>query len=57
MVLYAFLLGGFFAVLWRRERRDQWRLFWQIFGGLLAGALLLGWLMYLLPPGPPAPGP
>lgn len=57
MTLYAFLLGGFFAVLWRRERRDQWRLFWQVFGGLLAGALVLGWLMYLLPPGPPPAGP
>ena len=31
MVLYAALLGLFFAVLWRRERRAQVILFCQIF--------------------------
>jgi hypothetical protein len=57
MVLYAGLLGVFFAVLWRRERRAQVKLFLQIFLGLVGGAVALGWLMYLLPSGPPAPIP
>jgi hypothetical protein len=57
MVLYAGLLGLFFATLWRRERRRQVTLFLQIFLGLLGGAVALGWLMYLLPSGPPAPIP
>jgi len=57
MVLYAGLLGVFFATLWRRERQAQVRLFLQIFLGLLGGAIGLGWLMYLLPSGPPAPIP
>lgn len=57
MTLYAVVLGVFFATLWRRERRDQRRLFLQVFGGLMGGAILLGWLMYLLPSGPPQPFP
>lgn len=57
MLLYAALLGVFFATLWRRERRRQLVLFAQIFFGLVGGAILLGWLMYLLPSGPPAPIP
>jgi len=57
MVLYAGLLGAFFAVLWRRERRAQVKLFLQIFLGLVGGAVALGWLMYLLPSGPAAPIP
>jgi uncharacterized membrane protein YfcA len=57
MTLYAALLGVFLAVLWRRERRAQVKLFLQIFGSLLLGAVLLGWLMYFFPSGPPAPIP
>ncbi len=57
MTLYAFLLALFFAALWRRERRAQIKLFAQIFGGLMVGAILLGWLMYFFPSGPPAPIP
>lgn len=57
MVLYAALLGVFFAALWRRERRPQVKLFLQIFVGLVGGAIVLGWLMYLLPSGPPTPIP
>jgi hypothetical protein len=57
MTLYAVVLGVFFATLWRRERRDQRRLFLQVFGGLMGGAILLGWLMYLFPSGPPQPFP
>ena len=57
MALYAFLLSLFFAVLWRRERRAQLRLFFELFGGLVGGGMVLGWLMYFLPSGPPAPIP
>jgi len=57
MTLYAALLGVFFAALWRRERRAQVKLFLQVFGSLMLGAALLGWLMYFLPSGPPAPIP
>jgi len=57
MALYALLTGLFFAALWRRERRDQVRLFLQIFLGLLFGGILVGWLMYSFPSGPPSPIP
>jgi len=57
MVLYALLLGVFFAALWKRQRAAQVRLFLQVFGGLVGGAIVLGWLMYFLPSGPPAPLP
>jgi uncharacterized membrane protein YfcA len=57
MTVYAAILGVFFAALWKRERREQIRLFLKIFGSLMVGAFLLGWLMYFLPPGPPQPFP
>ena len=57
MLVYALLLSLFFATLWRRERREQTRLFLELFGGLVGGAIVLGWLMYYLPSGPPAPMP
>ena len=57
MILYAALLGLFFAVLWRRERRLQIKLFLQIFLGLVVGAIVLGWLMLPFPDGPPSPIP
>lgn len=57
MVTYAFLVGVFLAVLWRRERRQQLKLFLQIFLGMVVGGLALAWLMYFFPSGPPAPIP
>jgi len=57
MLLYALLLAVFFAALWRRRRREQARLFLQLFIGLVAGGLLVAWLMYPFPSGPPAPIP
>lgn len=57
MVLYALLVSVFFATLWRRERRGQIKLFLQMFLGLVFGALLLAWLMYPFPSGPPVPFP
>ena len=57
MVLYALLVSVFFAALWRRERRDQLILFLQLFLGMVVGGLLVAWLMYPFPAGPPAPIP
>ncbi len=57
MVLYALLVSLFFSLLWRRGRREQVKLFLQIFLGMVGGGLLVAWLMYPFPPGPPAPIP
>jgi hypothetical protein len=57
MCLYALILALFFAALWKRDRRQQVVLFLQVFIGLMGGAIVLGWIMYFLPPGPPAPIP
>lgn len=53
MLAYAFLISLFFAVLWRDDLPSQRRLFLQMFLGLVVGALLLAWLMYPFPAGPP----
>lgn len=57
MILYAFLVSVFFALLWKRERKQQVKLFLQLFVGMAGGALLLAWLMYPFPSGPPTPFP
>ena len=57
MVVYALIVSLFFTVLWRRERREQVKLFLQIFLGMVGGGLLVAWLMYPFPSGPPAPIP
>ena len=57
MTLYALLVSLFFAILWKRERKSQIKLFLQIFGCMVGGALLLAWLMYPFPSGPPTPFP
>ena len=57
MVLYALLVSAFFSLLWRRGRREQIKLFLQIFIGMVGGGLLVAWLMYPFPSGPPAPIP
>lgn len=57
MVVYSLLVSTFFAVLWRRETRDQVLLFLQLFVGMVVGGLLIAWLMYPFPSGPPAPIP
>ena len=57
MVVYALLVSLFFTLLWRRERKEQVRLFLQLFLGMVGGGLLVAWLMYPFPPGPPAPIP
>jgi cytochrome bd-type quinol oxidase subunit 2 len=57
MVLYALIVSLFFTLLWRRDRREQVKLFLQIFLGMVGGGLLIAWLMYPFPSGPPAPIP
>lgn len=57
MNVYALMIGVFFAVLWRRERKAQVKLFLQIYLGLIGGGLLLAWLMFPFPMEPPAPIP
>lgn len=57
MVLYASLLSVFFSVLWRRALREQAKLFLQLFLGMVGGGLLVAWLMYPFPSGPPTPFP
>lgn len=57
MVANALLVSVFFAFLWRQERSERIKLFWQIFLGMVLGGLLLAWLMYPFPSGPPAPIP
>jgi hypothetical protein len=57
MCLYALLLAVFFSTLWRRRRRDQLVLFLQLLVGMVGGGLLIAWLMYPFPSGPPAPIP
>ena len=57
MVLYALIVSLFFTLLWRRERKEQIKLFLQIFLGMVVGGLVVAWLMYPFPSGPPAPIP
>ena len=57
MMLYALIVSLFFTLLWRRGRKEQIRLFLQIFLGMVVGGLLVAWLMYPFPSGPPAPIP
>ena len=57
MVVYSLLVSVFFTALWRRDRREQRKLFLQLFLGMVGGGLIAAWLMYPFPPGPPAPIP
>lgn len=49
LVLFAFFVSLVFAVLLRDEPRAQLRTGAMMFGGFIATALLLGWLMRPLP--------
>ena len=57
MTLYALLVSAFFAFLWRHDARARWKLFLQLFLGMVLGGIVVGWLMYPFPQGPPAPIP
>jgi hypothetical protein len=49
MAVYALLVSGFFALLWRDSPRDRLRLFGILLAALLLGGLALAWLMYPFP--------
>jgi hypothetical protein len=49
MAVYALLASAFFALLWREEKRERWKLFGVLLGSLLLGGLLVAWLMYPFP--------
>ena len=57
MVHYALLVSAFFTLLWRRHKKARLRLFLQLLFGLVCGGLVLAWLMYFFPSGPPSPIP
>jgi heme/copper-type cytochrome/quinol oxidase subunit 4 len=49
LAIFAFFVSLVFAVLMKDGAREQLRLGALMFGGFLAAAILLGWLMYPLP--------
>ena len=49
LVLFALLVSAVFAALSRDDPRAQLRTGAMMFGGFVAAALVLGWLMYPMP--------
>jgi hypothetical protein len=49
LIVFAFFVSLVFAVLLRDEPREQLRTGAFMFGGFIAAAILLGWLMFPLP--------
>jgi hypothetical protein len=49
MVIFAFFVSLVFAVIARDDARQQLRFGALMFGGFLASAVVLGWLMYPFP--------
>ena len=49
LVLFAFFVSLVFAVIAKDAVRDQLRIGGLMFGGFLAAAVVLGWLMYPFP--------
>ncbi len=49
MVLYALLVSLVFAMLLKDDRPEQIRTGAMMFGGFVAAALVLSWLMYPFP--------
>lgn len=49
LIVFAFLVSAVFATLNRDDPRAQLRSGALMFGGFIAAAVLLGWLMYPLP--------
>ncbi len=49
LVVFALLVSCVFAALLRDDPREQVTAGAKMFGGFLAAALVLGWLMYPLP--------
>ncbi len=51
LVLYAFFVSVVFAALMRDSALEQLRIGAMMFGGFVAAAYVLGWLMYPFPLG------
>lgn len=49
LVLFAFFVSAVFALLSKDEAREQVRFGTLMFGGFIAAAIVLGWLMYPFP--------
>jgi hypothetical protein len=49
LVIFAFFVSLVFAVIAKDDARSQLRFGGLMFGGFLASALVLGWLMYPFP--------
>ena len=49
LALFAFFVSLVFAMISRDEPREQLRLGGLMFGGFIASAIVLGWLMYPFP--------
>ena len=49
MAAFALFVSIAFAVLMRDEPMEQLRLGLRLFGGLVGGGILAGWLLYPLP--------
>ena len=49
LAMFAFFVSLVFAVIAKDEPRDQLRFGGLMFGGFLASAVALGWLMYPFP--------
>ena len=49
LAIFAFFVSLVFAVMAKDDARDQLRFGGLMFGGFLASAVVLGWLMYPFP--------
>jgi hypothetical protein len=49
MVVFALFVSIVFATLMRDEPREQLHLGLRLFGGLVVGGIVAGWLLYPLP--------
>jgi len=49
LVVFALLVSAVFAALSKDDPRDQLKTGVMMFGGFVAAAVVLGWLMYPLP--------
>ena len=49
LILFSFFVSLVFSVLLRDEPQDQFRTGAMMFGGFIATAIVLGWLMFPFP--------
>jgi hypothetical protein len=49
LIIFAFFVSLVFAVIAKDDVREQLRFGGMMFGGFLASALVLGWLMFPFP--------